>query len=54
LAAIAVAFLQDMIDHMGVGWTFTLLGSLCSLSGTLFFVERQKGMKWRLARLASN
>jgi hypothetical protein len=54
LAAIAVGFLQDMIDRMGVGWTFTLLGSLCSLSGILFVVERQRGMKWRLERLASN
>jgi hypothetical protein len=54
LAAIAVAFLQDMINHMGVGWAFTLLGALCSLSGILFLVERQKGMEWRLARLGGN
>jgi hypothetical protein len=43
-----------MINRIGVGWTFTLLGSLCSLSGILFVVERQVGMKWRLARLASS
>jgi hypothetical protein len=54
LAAISVAFLQDIIDRIGVGWTFTWLGSLCSLSGILFIVERHEGMKWRLARLASN
>jgi hypothetical protein len=53
LAAIVVAFLQDMINRMGIGWTFTFLGLLCSLSGVLFAVERQKGMEWRLARLAS-
>src|ERR1700712_3788201 len=29
LAAIAVSFLQDMIDAMGIGWTFTLMGGLC-------------------------
>ncbi|KUJ17405.1 multidrug resistance protein [Mollisia scopiformis] len=51
LAAIAVAFLQDIIDRIGVGPTFTFFGCLCSLSGVLFVIERKWGMKWRLQRL---
>lgn len=50
LAPIAVAFLQDMIDRIGVGPTFTFFGCLCSLSGVLFVIERRWGMKGRLQR----
>ncbi|KAE8443092.1 hypothetical protein EG329_002336 [Mollisiaceae sp. DMI_Dod_QoI] len=51
LAAIAVAFLQKMIDRIGVGPTFSFFGCLYSLSGVLFVIERKWGMKWRLQRL---
>ncbi|KAH7370028.1 major facilitator superfamily domain-containing protein [Rhexocercosporidium sp. MPI-PUGE-AT-0058] len=51
MAAISVAFLQHMIERIGVGWTFTFFGCLCSFSGVLFVVERELGMKWRLERL---
>lgn len=51
LAAVAVAFLQPMIDRAGIGWTYTFFGCLSALSGVLFFVEKKLGMKWRLSRL---
>lgn len=47
LAAIAVSFLQNMFDAMGVGWTYTLLGGLCLVITGLFFVDYQWGMVWR-------
>ena len=47
LAAIAVAFLQDMIDAMGIGWTFTFLGGLCLVAVGLFYVDYHKGTVWR-------
>jgi len=54
MAAISVAFLQSLINHVGIGWTFTIFGGLCSLSGLLFILERAMGMKWRLARLGTD
>ncbi|KAF2105811.1 major facilitator superfamily domain-containing protein [Lophiotrema nucula] len=49
LAAAAVAALQYMINAMGFGLTFTLLGCLCLLSVLLYLLELQKGMQWRVA-----
>ncbi|KAI9847100.1 MAG: hypothetical protein M1837_003218 [Sclerophora amabilis] len=50
LAAVAVAVLQDIIDAINVGWTFTLLGSLCSVSALLYLIDRQHGMRFRVAQ----
>jgi hypothetical protein len=52
LAAIAVAFLEDMIQAIGIGWTFTFLGALCGAVLGLFGVEYVKGMEWRREALA--
>jgi hypothetical protein len=46
LAAIAVSFLQDMIDAMGIGWTFTFMGGLCVVALGLFFVDYHRGTSW--------
>ncbi|KIW61184.1 hypothetical protein PV05_01340 [Exophiala xenobiotica] len=47
LAALMVALLQPMIDHIGVGWTFTIMGAMCLISTLLFVVEYCSGMAWR-------
>lgn len=47
LAAIAVSFLQDLIDAVGIGWTFTLMGGLCLVALGLFLVDYCKGTLWR-------
>jgi len=49
-AAVAVAVLQDVLDAIGSGWTFTLLGLLCLISIGLCLLIRTKGMKWRLGK----
>ena len=49
LAAIAVAVLQDVMNKIGIGWTFTLLGFGVLGSAALYWVERQWGMEWRTA-----
>ena len=53
LAAIAVSFLQDMIDAMGIGWTFTFMGGLSLVAVGLFFVDYHKGTSWRQRSIAS-
>lgn len=53
LAAIAVSFLQDLIDATGVGWTFTFLSGLCLVATGLFGVDYFKGTSWRQKRIAS-
>ncbi len=50
LSAVFVAVLQDMINSIGFGWTFTILGSLCLVSAFFYFVERKYGRAWRMAR----
>jgi len=53
LAAIAVSFLQGMINAMGIGWTFTFMGGLCLVALCLFFVDYHRGTFWRQRSLAS-
>ncbi|KAL8720433.1 MAG: hypothetical protein Q9225_002691 [Loekoesia sp. 1 TL-2023] len=53
LAAIAVSFLQDLIDVTGIGWTFTFLSGLCLVATGLFGVDFVKGTSWRQKRIAS-
>lgn len=50
LAATFLAILEIMIDGMGVGWCFTLLGLLSGLCGPLLVLEMQKGQGWRKGR----
>lgn len=52
LAAIAISFLQDMIDAMGIGWTFTFMGGLCLVALGLFYVDYDKGTSWRQKSIA--
>ncbi|KAI2466516.1 multidrug resistance protein [Annulohypoxylon bovei var. microspora] len=47
LAAVTVSFLQDLIDALGIGWTFTFMGGLCLIAIGLFLVDYQNGMRWR-------
>lgn len=53
LAAITVSFLQDIIDTMGIGWTFTFMGGLCLVALCLFLIDYHKGTLWRQRSLAS-
>lgn len=50
LAATFLAVLEDMMDHMGVGWCFTFSGLLSGLCGPLLVLEMQKGRVWRKHR----
>ncbi|KAH7169908.1 multidrug resistance protein [Dactylonectria macrodidyma] len=47
MAAVAMAFLQDLIDAVGVGWIFTLLAGLCAISLSLFVLDYHRGTAWR-------
>lgn len=51
LAAIAVSFLQQLIDRVGVGWTFTLMGGLSLVATGCFAVDYHFGTVWRQQRL---
>ncbi|CAN8101748.1 unnamed protein product [Discula destructiva] len=51
LAAITIAFLQDLIDAAGVGWTFTLMGGLLLIACGLFYLDYCWGTSWRQAAL---
>lgn len=53
LAAITVSFLQDIIDTMGIGWTFTFMGGLCLVALCLFLIDYHRGTLWRQRSLAS-
>ncbi|KAK1955768.1 major facilitator superfamily transporter [Colletotrichum sublineola] len=52
LGAAATAAIVPMIDHMGVGWAFTLLGLLYILFSPALFAIMYWGMKWRKAAKA--
>ncbi|KAI1661235.1 chloramphenicol resistance protein [Daldinia decipiens] len=54
LAAITVSFLQNLIDALGIGWTFTFMGGLCLVVLGLFLVDYQKGTRWRQERIISD
>ncbi|KAI1762698.1 multidrug resistance protein [Hypoxylon sp. FL1150] len=53
LAAIAVSFLQDIIDGWGIGWTFTFMGGLCLIVIGIFLVDYKRGMRWRQNSVAT-
>jgi hypothetical protein len=50
-AAIAISFLQDLIDAIGIGWTLTILSGLCLFAMGLFLLDYCKGTVWRQERL---
>lgn len=51
LSAVAIAVLQPLIDVMGRGWFFTLLGLLSGVGGLAAHTAlRRWGMEWRKAR----
>ncbi|KAL4917356.1 major facilitator superfamily domain-containing protein [Aspergillus aurantiobrunneus] len=47
LSAIMISFLQNMIDKIDIGWTFTFQAGLCLVATGLFVVDYQNGMQWR-------
>lgn len=47
LAAVAVSFLQDLIDAVGIGKTFTFMAGLCLAATGLFLVDYKFGTIWR-------
>ncbi|KAI0478375.1 multidrug resistance protein [Xylariaceae sp. FL0804] len=47
LAAISIAFLEDIIIACSVGWTFTFIGGLCFVSTGLFGIDYKRGASWR-------
>ncbi len=49
-AAVGVSIIQILLDHIGVGWTFTLLAGLCGTASPLLWVELRRGMGWRQIR----
>jgi MFS family permease len=54
MAAIMVAFLQQILDKLGSGWTFTLMSGLCLVALGLFAVDYCFGTRWRQAALAAD
>ncbi|KAH8904734.1 major facilitator superfamily transporter [Coniochaeta sp. PMI_546] len=50
LSAVFISVIQEMIDAIGFGPTFTILSSLCLVSAGFYFAELRYGRKWRLAR----
>ncbi|KAL4923586.1 major facilitator superfamily domain-containing protein [Aspergillus undulatus] len=47
LSAIMISFLQNMIDKIGIGWTFTFQAGLCLMAAVLFLMDYRYGMQWR-------
>ncbi|KAK8030918.1 hypothetical protein PG990_000652 [Apiospora arundinis] len=47
LAAIVVAFLEEMLKAMGIGWTFTFLGGMCVVATGLLLLDYHSGTSWR-------
>ncbi|KAH7309171.1 multidrug resistance protein [Stachybotrys elegans] len=50
-AAVTVAFLEDLLDALGIGWTFTFMGGLCLVSLGFFLLDYIKGTSWRQRNL---
>ncbi|CAF9929048.1 MAG: hypothetical protein HETSPECPRED_007272 [Heterodermia speciosa] len=47
IAAIGVSVLQYLLDSLGPGWTFTVLGALCIATVPLLLCVRSWGLQWR-------
>lgn len=44
----------QIIEKMGIGWTYTFYAGVCSLSGATFILERQVGVNLRTDRQRDN
>ncbi|KAI1391443.1 multidrug resistance protein [Hypoxylon trugodes] len=53
-AAITISFLQNLIDAISIGWTFTFMGGLCLVVAALFLVDYQVGTRWRQRSIDSD
>jgi hypothetical protein len=42
--------LQVIIDHIGIGWCFTLFAAIAATTIPLLLAERKWGMTWRAGR----
>jgi hypothetical protein len=49
-AAVGVSVLQLMLDHLGVGWTFTSFAALGACTIPMLLLVKRWGMAWRTAR----
>ncbi|KAK7953855.1 hypothetical protein PG988_014549 [Apiospora saccharicola] len=47
LAAVVIVFMQDMLDAMGISWTFTFLGGMCVVATGLLLLDYHRGTSWR-------
>jgi hypothetical protein len=45
-----VSVINPMLDALGKGWTYTLLGGICILVSPLLFVEIRCAPEWRERR----
>lgn len=50
LAAASLAVIQLVIDAVGAGWCFTIVGLLSGCCGPLLLLEMKQGQKWRRQR----
>ncbi|KAL4881661.1 major facilitator superfamily domain-containing protein [Aspergillus karnatakaensis] len=53
LAAILVSFIDRATRRLGFGWTYVILGCICTLLLPVIFVEIKMGPKWRAKRAKS-
>ena len=47
VAAGGVAVIEVLINAVGPGWAFSLVGGLCWMTMPILFIVRQKGWHWR-------
>jgi hypothetical protein len=50
LAAVVVSVMQPLINRIGLGWTYVILGFLSLLTIPLIFLDIHVGPRYRLAR----
>ena len=50
LAAVIIAVIEPIINKIGLGWTFIILGALMLLTVPLIYLEIAVGPKYRRAR----
>ena len=50
VAAVGVSILQLLLDHLGPGWTFSLLGALGVMTAPMLWIVWLWGMGWRTER----